>query len=108
MIFAITSIILNAIAQILMKKIANGGLNLSLIIRSPFTYLLLASYATSIVFWMFALRKINVSIAYPMQSLGYVLVTIVAFLLLQERISNINVIGLVLIVSGSIFLAVGR
>ena len=66
----------------------------------PNVFLGLTLYAISTVFWLVALSKIELSIAYPMLSLGYVLLMILSFFLLHESITLYKVIGTILVVAG--------
>ena len=87
---------LNAFGQLFLKSGANiigpitteshfmdimaSALNLYIILG-------LISYALSISAWVVALSRVDVSIAYPMLSFGYVIVTIAAWVLFNEPIS---------------------
>jgi multidrug transporter EmrE-like cation transporter len=59
------------------------------------------------VTWFLALKGIPLSIAYPMQALGYVLVTVLAYLLFHEAVGIAQVAGLAFIVVGVTVLALG-
>ena len=52
------------------------------------------------VFWLIALSKIELSVAYPMLSVGYVLLMILSYFLLNETITVYKVIGTLLVVAG--------
>jgi len=108
MIFAFLSISLNAAAQILMKKLSDGDFRLYSLIQQPKTYAVLAIYGSSIVTWLYALRNLNLSIAYPLQSLGYVIVSVLSFYFFGEKFSVSKVVALCLIVMGSLLLATGK
>jgi multidrug transporter EmrE-like cation transporter len=51
------------------------------------------------------LSKVDVSLAYPFQALGYIIVTILAWLIFQENISFTRIIALIFITIGLIILA---
>jgi multidrug transporter EmrE-like cation transporter len=57
-------------------------------------------YAISTVFWLIALSKIELSVAYPILSLGYILLMIISYFLLNESITFYKVIGTLLVVAG--------
>jgi multidrug transporter EmrE-like cation transporter len=57
-------------------------------------------YAVSTVFWLIALSKIELSVAYPMLSMGYILLMILSYFLLNESITMYKVIGTLLVVAG--------
>ena len=52
--------------------------------------------------WVFILRKIELSVAYPTLSISFVLILILSNLFLGEQISLQKIIGTILIVSGVI------
>jgi len=60
----------------------------------------LVFYAISTVFWLIALSKIELSVAYPMLSIGYILLMVLSYFLLNETITTYKVIGTLLIVAG--------
>ena len=60
----------------------------------------LSFYAISTVFWLIALSKIELSVAYPMLSIGYILLMILSYFLLNESITLYKVIGTLLVVVG--------
>ena len=65
----------------------------------------LSAYALSMLMWMIALAKYELSFAYPMLSLSYILVYLGAVFLpeLDETVSITKTIGILLIVGGVIF-----
>ncbi len=108
MILALISVSLNALAQIAIKSLS------SLEPDSIFSYFrawqLYATgflYLSSIVLWFLALRTLPLSIAYPLQASGYVLVTLLAGLVFQEKITIFHIVSLSLIVLGVSVLAIG-
>ncbi|TBL72445.1 SMR family transporter [Paenibacillus thalictri] len=65
----------------------------------------LACYGFSSVFWLFALRKFPLSTAYPMVSLGYILVMVLGFYLFQESLSMQKWFGAAFIMCGVLLIA---
>lgn len=57
--------------------------------------------------WLVALRKADISFAYPFLSFGYVFVTLLAVFWLDEALNQWRVIGMLLIVIGILVLSVG-
>lgn len=105
MVFAVISILLNACAQIFLKGLSGlGGLNWDLL-RSWQLYATAACYATSILTWFLALRELPLNLAYPLQAGGYVLVSILAWLVFGEQLSLLGWISLALIICGVSLLA---
>jgi multidrug transporter EmrE-like cation transporter len=66
----------------------------------PNVLLGLLFYGVSTVFWLVALSKIELNVAYPMLSIGYILIMILSFFLLNESITLYKVAGTLLIVAG--------
>jgi len=52
------------------------------------------------LFWMSAMTKLQLSVAYPMMSLAFVLVIILSSLLLNEPIGMLKILGTLLIFVG--------
>ncbi len=63
-----------------------------------------ACFVVSMVLWVFVLRKMELSIAYPMVSLGYVFVMLLSFYFLHEQLSLTKFLGTGLIVAGVVVL----
>jgi len=57
-------------------------------------------YFISFVLWVYALSKVALGIAYPFTALTFVLVFLLSFLVLGEAVSRLEVVGLILILSG--------
>ncbi len=52
------------------------------------------------VFWLSVLSRVNLSWAYPMLSLGYILILLVSAILLKEHVSMIRWVGALVICAG--------
>ncbi|MFZ5462910.1 MAG: SMR family transporter, partial [Pseudomonadota bacterium] len=59
----------------------------------------IACYAVSLVLWIVALSRVEVSVAYPMASVGYV-VTAAAWLLPGENVNAMRLAGIAIIIVG--------
>lgn len=57
-------------------------------------------YALSTILWIWILRRVPLSIAYPFTALAYVIVPVAASSLLEEPINSRMIIGSLLIVTG--------
>ncbi len=104
-------ILLNAAAQLLLKagmmKIGHFdvswenllpiGLKVALV---PHILLGLLCYVLSVVAWMVVLSRVEVSVAYPLASLGYIITAIAAFYLFNEPFTSIKIIGIAVIIFG--------
>lgn len=66
------------------------------------------AYAASMVLWLFALSRVELSYAFPFVSLSYVGIVLVARFGLGERIDRRRVVGSVLIVAGVILVSLTR
>lgn len=114
-IYIISSVLLNALAQILLKAgmkqfgnidLKNNIINTSISIAlNPYIITGFISYGISILLWLWVLSKVDVSLAYPFQALGYIVVTILAWLIFQENISFTRIMALIFITIGLIILA---
>lgn len=62
-------------------------------------------HVSALVVWLWALSKVDISFAYPFLALGYVLVSAMAWLWLGEELSQMKIIGMVVIVIGILILA---
>jgi multidrug transporter EmrE-like cation transporter len=109
MIYAIISVLLNAFAQLALKKATtiNPG-SFIFLIKNPYIYLTAIFYMTSIITWFLALSRLQVSIAYPLQAIGYLIVSLAAASIFKEQISLLNWFGLFLILGGVILTQIGR
>jgi multidrug transporter EmrE-like cation transporter len=108
----LTGVGLNAAAQLLLKAatrplsaftVFNGDTLMRsigvLAISVPF-WMGMMCYAASVCVWLAALSKAPVSVAYPMLSLGYVVVAAVSAMWLGEALSLAKVLGIALICAG--------
>jgi multidrug transporter EmrE-like cation transporter len=112
----LSGVLLNAFAQVLLKKGMLGigyfeiqFQNFFPVIKNVATnvYILLGlgSYVISVAIWLLVLARVEVSYAYPFLSVGYVVVTLVGYLIFQESLSSIRVIGISIIIVGVILLS---
>jgi multidrug transporter EmrE-like cation transporter len=106
-----TGVILNALAQILLKAGANrlgdasfswAGLpELGWRIATIWQFLLgFGFYGISVAVWIAALTRVPVTIAYPMLSIGYILNALIARFWLGESLSLSGWSGIALICVG--------
>ena len=115
-ILILTGVLLNAVAQLLLKAGTNalGHLSferqnlLTTILRTAFEPHIiggLTCYVFSVPIWIFALSKVPVSVAYPMLSIGYVVNVAAAWYLLGEVMSLQKILGITVIIIGVYFVA---
>lgn len=67
--------------------------------------LALSVYSLGIVNWIFALRTVKLSIAYPLTSLNYVGILLGSYYFFEEKITLIRIVGVVLIFIGVLLVA---
>jgi multidrug transporter EmrE-like cation transporter len=112
----LTGVLLNAAAQLLLKAGTNsvGRFEFSAANAVPVGFRLatephilggLACYVVSVVVWIMALSRVEVSIAYPMLSIGYVVNAIAAWYLLGEAVTPIRLVGVGIIILGVFIVA---
>jgi len=110
-ILILTGVMLNAAAQMLLKigmgrighfdlTIANAlPVGLQAATSLPIIGGLLC-YVISIVVWMVVLSRVEVSMAYPMVSLGYVVTALAAYFWLGEQLGPMRLAGIAVILIG--------
>jgi len=62
-------------------------------------------FASSSFGWLLALSKVPLSLAYPIVSIGYVVVSVLSWILFQESLSPLRILGLGVIVTGVFLLS---
>ncbi len=97
---------LEAVGQIALKKAANGDNEGGLNERAVFLAAGTAFFILEIAAWTYVLRFLDVCIAFPMGSLSFVAVAILARVWLKEMISRRKWAGIGLIVGGTALLSV--
>ena len=65
----------------------------------------LICYVISVVVWIMALSRVEVSIAYPMLSIGYVINALAAWWLFGESLTAMRITGIGFIIVGVYFVA---
>ena len=64
-----------------------------------------AAYGISSLFWIAVLSKINLSLAYPMLALNYVLVPLAAWFFLGDQIPALRWLGMGVIIVGVVIIS---
>jgi multidrug transporter EmrE-like cation transporter len=104
-------VMLNAAAQLLLKAGTNAigqfqfsAANLGPIgwkvATQPFILGGLACYVVSVLVWIMALSRVEVSVAYPMLSIGYVINAAAAYFLFGEAVGPQRLVGIGVIIVG--------
>ena len=116
--WVLTGVLLNAAAQLLLKAGTRSVGEISMsdgsaaLWRSATGLALhpgilggLACYAISVVVWIVALSRVEVSIAYPMLSIGYVVNAALAWWLFGEQVNPQRWLGIAVIIIGVVLVA---
>lgn len=88
-----------------MKQIGyiNSANLLSLTLKSftnVYVILGLLSYALAAVSWIIVLSRVDLSYAYPMLSLGYIVILLISIFFLNEVVTTMRITGTILIIVG--------
>ena len=59
-----------------------------------------SSYVVSLALWILALSRVEVSIAYPMVSIGFALNALLAWWMLGEAVTPMRMLGIGIIIAG--------
>ncbi|HLW73867.1 MAG TPA: SMR family transporter [Gammaproteobacteria bacterium] len=111
-----TGVMLNAAAQLLLKagvkdvgvikldasNIFSAGMKLAF---EPHILGGLTCYVVSVGIWILALSRVQVSIAYPMLSLGYVVTALIAWAFMGEAVNAMRLTGIAVIIVGVFLVA---
>jgi multidrug transporter EmrE-like cation transporter len=104
-------ILLNTVAQLLLKATMNhvGHFTFSWaniltigfqVAFNPYFIVGMFCYVFSLVVWLLVLSRVEVSIAYPLTSLGYIATALIAYVMLGEDFSSIRIAGILIIIAG--------
>lgn len=107
----LVGVVLNALAQLLLKKGANqlgpnpfadrSWIESASAVFSQWPYWLgFTFYGISLVVWIIALTRVPVTIAYPMLSIGYVINALIARFWLGETLAATGWLGIAFICLG--------
>ena len=115
----LSSVSLNAFAQLFIRqgmlKLGNISMNMSELwnmiiqaISNIYIWAGMMSYAVSILLWMVVLSKVNVSLAYPFLSIGYIVTAIIAYFAFGEPITLQKIAGIAIICLGVVVLTYSK
>ncbi len=90
--------LLDTVAQLFMKK-GVGHFD------SIFLWLGILFYVVNFFLWMMILTKVDLSIAIPMASVGYILIPLASILFLHEQVNLMRWIGIGFIMLGVYFVS---
>jgi len=112
----LTGVLLNAAAQLALKASVSDTGVINLDMQSLFSsagslasnlwlWLGLICYGISVIVWILALSRVDVSIAYPMLSIGYIVNAVAAWHLFDEPMNIGKIVGIGIIIVGVYILA---
>jgi len=107
----IIGIFITSCAQLLLKlgvmqtKLIVGPKIIWQILSNKFLFFGFALYGIGAIMWLFIIKKLPISVAYPSVSLSYVIVALLAYLFFKEALFPLKIFGLVLIISGIIMMS---
>lgn len=108
---------LGSAGQILLKlgmnqvgKVEVGGAAdlITILVRifsTPLILFALSLYALSLVFWLFVLSRLPLSLAYPLLAIAYIINPLFAYIILHETISLYHCLGILIICFGVLIIA---
>lgn len=112
------SVFLTSVGQMLFKK---GMMGIGLPLQQTSLWKLIASglvngyvllgflsFGTGALLWLAVLAKEELSYAYPLSSLGYIVVLLGSFFFFQEHLSASRIIGVLILVLGVFFIEYSR
>ena len=111
LIIVIISVFVGAFGQIYFKKgmastriigMLNTIKGAAKVFSNPAVLLGLILYAISSILWLFAMTRLDISLMYPLTSLGYFITAIFASKMLGEKVNSSRWIGISLIFLGSL------
>ena len=87
--------------QVASARAADSGGSLALrAATSPWVLLGLVVFGVSAVAWLAALARVPLSVAYPFNALGYLVILTASVVLLHERANVLTWVGSLMVVSG--------
>jgi len=78
------------------------------VMLSPYIISGLFLYGMATVLWLFILTKVPLSVAYPIQSIAYIIAVFGAYFFFQEEITLWKIIGVILIMAGVSFIGISE
>jgi len=114
----VLSVLCSSVAQIFLKKgmlscecsFSNEPSNIIPLIKAlafnPFLIGGVALHILALITWLYVLKHVEVSYAYPFISMGFVVVLLLSYFVFNENINFFRILGVIFIMTGIII--VGR
>jgi len=114
----LAGVVLNALGQLLLKAGTNAVGRFEFVahnivpvatrvVSEPYIMAGVFCYGVSLIVWIMGLSRVEVSVAYPLLSLGYIINAAAAWYLFGEALTFARVAGIGFIVIGVCFVARG-
>lgn len=110
LILILTSVLLGVFGQISLKHGMNNLGSLEIkdifsrkllsVILEKFVFVGIVFYLIATLIWLVILSKVELSTAYPMLAIGYVIIALLSKFLLNEKLTLLKFIGIILISIG--------
>jgi multidrug transporter EmrE-like cation transporter len=109
-------VLLNAAAQLLLKAGMSqiGHFEFTLANTLPISFKVMGNppiitglflYVVSVGVWLLVLSRVQVSYAYPMLSIGYIVNAVAAYYLFGEPLTSLRILGIFIIIAGVYLIA---
>lgn len=108
------SVLLSAVAQMFLKqgmtglkrRGVTGPLDLVLgVALQGWIWLWAASFVIATVLWLLGLQRLELSYAYPLLSIGYVLVNLLSVIFFHERVDRMRWLAVAIISAGVVLIS---
>lgn len=96
---------LGAAAGFNLKKAVSGVEKITDVIRNHFLYYGLFLYALAACINILVLRQLSYTVVLPLTAITYIWSLLLAYYFLEEKITILKIIGVLLIMTGSILIA---
>ncbi|HYL91887.1 MAG TPA: EamA family transporter [Alphaproteobacteria bacterium] len=110
----LASVLLSGVAQVCLKQGMNrvqqrgrkglAGIALS-VLQERFVWIWGSCFVLATCLWLIGLQKVDLSYAYPLVSLGYVLVSLLAILFFKEKVEGGRWLAILMICAGVVMIA---
>lgn len=117
MVLIVLSVLISAFAQLLLKhgmtkvgrisSFSEAPIMLLKSIINPFVFAGLAIFAISALAWLVVLSRVPLSTAYPMVSLGYLFTVFFSWIMFNEPVKLITIIGCLIVILGVFLVSKG-
>jgi multidrug transporter EmrE-like cation transporter len=105
LILVLVSVFVGAIGQLSLKYGSTTNPALKSLFLNWYTSAGLLLYVVSAFLWILALRRIELSIAYPFVSIGYIVVIVGSYFIFNEQVNLMKIAGIIFILIGIVFIA---